>query len=232
MRRVSPAAGGGVRVVVADLAAGGSGDENTREVAGDYCVCTIPLSVLRGIPADFSTPVREAVNAVPYMPAGKIGLQFKRRFWEEDDRIYGGISWTDQNITQILYPNHDYLGGDGGLVIGYYHFERDAEEVGNLSPAEREAHALAQGAKLHPQYPAEFENSFSVAWQRVPYSLGGWAVWSEEARAKYYPVLNQPDGPFLLAGEHLTYLGGWMAGAFESAKAVVSTIAERVKAEG
>ncbi len=52
-------------------------------------------------------------------------------------------------------------------------------------------------------------------------------MWSEEARAKYYPVLNEPDGPFYFAGEHLTYLGGWMAGAFESAKAVVKNLIER-----
>ena len=41
------------------------------------------------------------------------------------------------------------------------------------------------------------------------------------------PVLNEPDGPFYFAGEHLTYLGGWMAGAFESAKAVVTSLIER-----
>ena len=213
---------GGVRIVVEDLIEG-----TTREVVGDDCICTIPLSVLRDIPADFSPEIAEAVRAVPYMDVGKIGLQFKRRFWEEDDRIFGGISWTDQNITQIFYPNYGYLGTKGGVVIGYYHFGKDAAEVGRLSPAERQALALAQGSKLHPQYDAEFQNAFSVAWQRIPYNLGGWAVWSEEARAKYYPVLNKPDGPFYFAGEHLTYLGGWMAGAFESAKAVVTNLIER-----
>ena len=213
---------GGVRLVVTDLIEG-----TTREVHGDYCICTIPLSVLRGIPADFSPGIAEAVRTVPYMDVGKIGLQFKRRFWEEDDRIFGGISWTDQNITQIFYPNYGYLGTNGGVVVGYYHFGKDAAEVGRLSPAERQTHALSQGSKLHPQYEGEFQNSFSVAWQRIPYNLGGWAEWTEEARAKYYPILNEPDGPFYLAGEHLTYLGGWMAGAFESAKAVVTSLIER-----
>ncbi len=213
---------GGVRLVVADLIEG-----TTREVLGDYCICTIPLSVLRNIPADFSPAVAEAVRSVPYMDVGKIALQFKRRFWEEDDHIYGGISWTDQNITQIFYPNYGYLGAAGGVVVGYYHFGDDAAKVGRLSPAERQAHALTEGRRLHPQYDAEFQNSFSVAWQRIPYNLGGWAEWTEDARAKYYPVLNEQDGPFYLAGEHLTYLGGWMAGAFESSKAVVTSLLER-----
>ena len=163
------------------------------------------------------------------MDVGKIGLPFRRRFWEEDDRIYGGISWTDQNITQIFYPNTDYLGSHGGVLVGYYHFGPDAAEVGKFAPADRVAHAVAQGERLHPQYRAEYAGgAFSVAWQRIPYSLGGWASWSEEARGRLYPILNEPDGPFYLAGEHLTYLGGWMAGAFESAKAVVSALHERV----
>ena len=226
VREIRRRADGGVRLVVTDLLEG-----STREVDGDYCICTIPLSVLRDIPADFSPDVADAIRQVPYMDVGKIGLQFRRRFWEEDDRIFGGISWTDQNITQIFYPNYGYLGANGGVLIGYYHFADDAKSVGLLSPADRLAHAMVQGSKLHPQYPTELQNSFSVAWQRIPYNLGGWAEWNEEMRAALYPILNKPDGPFHLAGEHLTYLGGWMAGAFESSKAVVKTIQETVSAK-
>ncbi len=216
---------GGVRVLYADLLEGG----DLREAHADYCICTIPLSVLRDIPADFSPEMADAIRQVPYEQVGKIGLPFRRRFWEEDDRIFGGISWTDQNITQIFYPNTDYLGTNGGVLIGYYHFGPDAGEVGKLSPPDRLAFAMAQGARIHPQYPAEFAGgAFSVAWHRIPYNLGGWATWSEEGRARYYPILNQPDGPFYLGGEHLTYLGGWMAGAFESAKSVVAALHERV----
>ena len=221
VREIRRVPSGGVRLVVADQLEG-----STREVFGDYCICTLPLSVLRNIPADFASETADAIRQVPYMDVGKIGLHFKRRFWEEDDRIFGGISWTNQDITQLFYPNYGYLGSRGGVMIGYYQFGQDAAKVGELTPAEREAHALEQGGKIHPQYRAEFIDAFSVAWQKVPYSLGGWGMWSEEARAALYPVLNRPDGPFYLAGEHLTYLGGWMAGAFESAKAVVATLHE------
>jgi monoamine oxidase len=224
VREIRRTPAGGVRVVYADLLEGGA----LREAQADYCICTIPLSVLRGIAADFSPEIADAIRQVPYEDVGKIGLPFRRRFWEEDDRIYGGISWTDQNITQIFYPNTDYLGTRGGVLIGYYHFGADAAKVGQLAPPERLSLALEQGARLHPQYPAEFAGgAFSVAWQRIPYNLGGWAVWSEADRARYYPILNKPDGPFYLAGEHLTYLGGWMAGALESAKSVVGALRER-----
>ena len=35
----------------------------------------------------------------------KVGLQFARRCWEEDEAIYGGISWTNLPIRQIWYPS-------------------------------------------------------------------------------------------------------------------------------
>ena len=49
--------------------------------------------------------MKAAIDAVPYASSVKIGLQFKRRFWEEDEAIYGGISYTDLPIRQISYPS-------------------------------------------------------------------------------------------------------------------------------
>ncbi len=79
-----------------------------RRVDADYCVSTIPLPVLNGIQKDLSQPVQAAIAAARYDSAGKIGLQFKRRFWEQDDEIYGGRSWTDQEVGQFIYPSHGF----------------------------------------------------------------------------------------------------------------------------
>ena len=51
-----------------------------------------------------ASAMADAIAAVPYAAAIKIGLQFKRRFWEEDEPIYGGITMTDLPIQQIGYP--------------------------------------------------------------------------------------------------------------------------------
>jgi monoamine oxidase len=102
-------------------------------------------------------------------------------------------------------------------------------QLGNLTPAERLDRALAEGRKVHPQYAQHFETGFSAFWQRVPYSLGAWATYSSADRARHYPVLTAPDGPVFLAGEHLTYLTGWMAGALASARAVVEALHTRVQ---
>ena len=80
----------------------------TQQVKADWCVCTIPLSILSQIEIDVGSPMQAAIDAVPYAGSVKVGLQFKRRFWEEDEAIYGGISYTDLPIRQIGYPNYGF----------------------------------------------------------------------------------------------------------------------------
>lgn len=214
----------GVRVVYADAA----GKPTTA--TADYCVCTIPLSVLKTIPADFCPAVKRAVASSVYMATDKIGLQFKRRFWEEDDRIFGGITRTTMSIGQIFYPSTGFL-GKKGVLIGYYNFGFQAAAMGSLKHADREKTALTMGAKIHPQYPTEFENSFSISWEKTPYSLGGWAMYMPNGRQENYTAMTKPDGRIYLAGEHLSYLTGWMAGALESARSVCKAIDSRAAAE-
>ncbi|WP_338448468.1 flavin monoamine oxidase family protein [Niallia oryzisoli] len=217
----------GVRIVYQTKANG-----NTKEITGDYCICTIPLPVLKNIPADFTEPMKNAIKNIHYAETGKIAFQFKNRFWENEERILGGITTTNMDIAQIWYPSSGYLTQQKGVLIGYYNFGENAVKYGNLSLSQREALALEQGAKIHPQYKKEVENSFSVAWHKIQYNQGGWAEYTESDLKNYYPILNEPQGRIHLAGEHLSYLTGWMAGAFESARIVVSRIHKEVLKEG
>jgi monoamine oxidase len=64
----------------------------------------------------------------------------------------------------------------------------------------------------------------------VQYNLGGWAEWTDKTRAAAYPTLVAGEGRILLAGEHLSYLTGWQAGAIESAWQQIAQIHERASA--
>ena len=86
-----------------------------------------------------------------------------------------------------------------------------------------QAEFLTQGPKIE-----EFEKSFSVSWHKTQYSLGGWAVYSTQERQTYYKALLQPDRQVYFAGEHMTHLNAWMAGAFESARKTVADLHARV----
>jgi len=195
----------------------------------DWCICTIPLSILSQIPINVSARMKAAIDAVPYASAVKIGLQFKRRFWEEDEAIYGGISYTDLPIRQIAYPNSGLNSGGRGVLLGGYIFEgSNAYEFASMPPEERIARAVALGSQIHPQYPAEFENGVAVAWQRVPFALGCAGYWTEKARAEHYDDLCQIDGRIVLAGEHASYIPVWQEGAILSSLDAVTRLHHRV----
>jgi len=199
-------------------------------VQADYCLCTVPLSVLRMIDSNFSDGFKAAIKAVPYAPVGKIGLQMRRRFWEEDDHIYGGHVLTDiPGINTISLPSSGWQQRKG-VLLGYYHYALDAIEVSALSLQERTELALAAGEKIFPGYRSDFESAFSVAWHRVKYSLGGWAEWNDAARQNAYPALLEGEGRVMLAGEHLSYLTGWQAGAIESSWQQIERLHRRASA--
>ena len=91
-------------------------------IDADFVICTIPLSVLKSIPADFTPPVKEAIatGAALYSPAVKVAFEAPRRWWETDQQLYGGISWTDRDITQIWYPSHGFRRQEGRAARGLY----------------------------------------------------------------------------------------------------------------
>jgi monoamine oxidase len=195
----------------------------------DWCVCTIPLSILSQIQIDVGPRMKAAIDAVPYASSVKIGLQFKRRFWEEDEAIYGGISYTDMPIRQISYPSSGFNQSGRGVLLGAYLFEgANAYEFTSMAPADRVAHAVELGSRIHPQYGAEFENGIAVAWHRVPFTLGCAGYWTENARREHYDNLCQIDGRIVLAGEHASYIPAWQEGAILSSLDAITRLHERV----
>jgi monoamine oxidase len=205
----------------------------TRQTArADWCVCTIPLSVLSQIPMNVGAPMAAAINAVPYASAIKVGLQFKRRFWEEDDHIYGGITYTDLPISNIGYPNTGYQSSGKGVLLGAYIWGLDAMEFTSMQPEDRVKKAVEYGSQIHPQYQEEFDNGVAVAWHRSPFTLGCMGVWTDATRAKHYDNLCQIDERIVLAGEHASFIGGWQEGAVTSALDAIGRLHQRAVAQG
>lgn len=200
-----------------------------QQAKADWCVCTIPLPILSQIETNIGAKLKAAIDAVPYVSSVKVGLQFKRRFWEEDEAIYGGISYTNLPIRQISYPSTAYNQPGKGVLLGAYIYGgANAYEFTSMTPRQRVEHAVEYGSKLHPQYKAEFENGISVAWHRVPFTLGCASNWTDKLRDEHYNNLCQIDGRFVLAGEHTSYLPAWMEGSILSSLNAISRLHERV----
>lgn len=219
--------GQGVRVVYTD----GSGAEQT--VDANFAICTFPLPVLAGVDADFSPEFKAAIDegAKTYINAVKVGFE-SRRFWEEDSQIYGGISWTERDITQVWYPATGFHAAKGIIVSAYIWDNEIGNRWQEMTPTQRLNQAIADSSTIHPNFAQEVSvnKGATVAWGKVPYSKGGWIEWEDAARQTAYSVLNQPDGAIYLAGEHLSYLTGWQEGAIVSAHQAIQGISAKLQA--
>ncbi len=106
--------GDDARVIWRDRA---SGAEQTAEAP--YVLCTIPFPVLSRLDTDFKPAVKLAIARLDYIPAAKVAFRAARRFWELNDQIYGGISWTNREITQMWYPSSGFHERQG-IIVGAY----------------------------------------------------------------------------------------------------------------
>ncbi|WP_256090318.1 flavin monoamine oxidase family protein, partial [Actinacidiphila rubida] len=91
----------------------------TRTVDADYCVAAMPPNILAKVPHNLGSGVQSALEAITPSSAGKIGLEYRSRWWETDHRIYGGITETDLDVTHIWHPSYGFH-GPRGVLIGYY----------------------------------------------------------------------------------------------------------------
>jgi len=217
--------GSGVTVTVEDARGGGGQPEQLR---ADWCLCTLPLSVLSQMEFNVGPKMAAAIEAIPYSASVKVGLQFKRRFWEQDEHIYGGVSYTDQPIRMISYPSTGYGAPGKGVLLGAYAFGPYAYEFTALPAAERVRRAVEWGASLHRQYREEFDNGVAVGWHRVPGNLGCHGMWTDAKRAEHYDNLCALDGRVMLAGEHASFIPAWQEGAILSSLDAVARLHRRV----
>ncbi|MDP2137425.1 MAG: hypothetical protein Q8J74_06180 [Candidatus Didemnitutus sp.] len=85
--------------------------------------------------------------------------------------------------------------------------------------------------RFTPKYPAEFENSFSIEWNRIQHSGMSWAWWHTAAEFKHMlSTLRADDGPYYFAGDWMSVLTGWQAGAFTSAQTAIQSLHRRANA--
>jgi monoamine oxidase len=214
--------GQGVRVEYRNVSTG-----DRSAVDAQFCIATIPAAVLAKIPADFSPPYRQALAGFEYADSVKVAWQ-ARRFWEQDYGIYGGISWVHGATSMVWYPSAD-LFSDQGILIGAY-TSGDLGAWLSAKPLQDQFQLSRQAVeRLHPGHGDELRRPMSIAWSKIPYSLGEGARHSENP-APEQSLLSRPDGPFYFAGDYLSPLGTWQESAVASARHAINLLDERRRA--
>ena len=200
-----------------------------RRLSADYCLDCIPMHLLAGVDHNFPPDYAGAFTAVPRGKLFKLGLQARERFWERE-QIYGGISWTSQDITQIWYPAHGIHKQKGVLLAAYTFGGAASDRFANLAPAARIELAIAQGEKVHPDYRRYVESGVSVAWHQMNHLLGCAAEWNEALYARWFARVQAPLGNHYLIGDQISLHPGWQEGAIHSALHALADIDRRERA--
>ncbi len=189
----------------------------TFKETGAHVILTVPFPVLRHVEAlpAFSHRKQRAIRQLNYDASGKIFFQCRRRFWEEDDGIFGGGTLTDRPVRNIYYPEHGRETGRGVLVASYT-WAQDAERWQSLSEEDRITQALENVAEVHPQVRQEFEVGFSHMWHDDEFACGAFALFEPEQETLLHEAIIQPEGRVHFAGEHAALSHRWVQGAVES----------------
>lgn len=188
-----------------------------ERVTGDYAVLAVPFPALRFVDVltPFSAGKQRAIRQLHYMPWVKILLQYKRRFWEDDDDIFGGDSTTDLPIRNLFYPLQGRETGRG-VILASFTGADDAIMWGALSAEERIARAAQDVDKIHTGSMAELEGGASKDWHNDRFA-GGVCAWFDPGQeSALFKHMIAPEGRIYFAGEHNSLNHGWIEGAVES----------------
>jgi monoamine oxidase len=201
-----------------------------HELEADYCICALPLTILRSIPNDFSTDLKQAIADTAYDSFHKIAWE-SPRFWETDANIYGGLSFlVGDPINVIWYPSND-LSSERGIIVAGYGGDNDPAFAKLPDLAAKFAASRAAIGKLHPGHEGKLEKPIYVSWGRIPYNEGSWVAGSGgNPRTAYYQsayrTIIAPDLPFIMAGDHTSHLIAWQEGAVLSAHRAAKLVVE------
>jgi monoamine oxidase len=210
-----------VKVVYRDLASG-----KHETVSADYCICALPLTILKTLDNDFSPELKAVISGCSYDSGYKIAWE-SRRFWEQECNIYGGISFLRQPIDTVWYPSAS-LFSETGIILSGYGIE-NGSAFGSLPGPEAKLAASRRSVELlHPGRSQELKNPIYVSWGHIPYNLGSWVSGFEPRSPVGYEVWTQPQGRVFLAGDHTSHISGWQEGAALSGHRALNMIADRV----
>lgn len=189
----------------------------------DYVVVATPPHLAARLDSDLPDDVRSALLAPVPRPAVKTFVAYESRWWEREEGIYGGTSFIDQLVDRVWYPSRGF-GSDGGVLTAYSLKDR-AYRLGEMGTEERVSSTLESLRLLHGNFALlPIVDAFSVSWQHVPFIEGAWVNWSDYAD-QHFRRLAAGHGRVRFAGDWMSPLTAWMAGAFESAgQAAISLV--------
>src|SRR5258706_5486007 len=197
-----------------------------KQIEGDFLLCTLPCPVLSRIEVqpELSGPKWRAIRELNYDSSTKVLAVARRRFWESEDGIYGGGTFTDLPIATAYYPFDNAAGKDARVSARARRLSpalpwgHTARRLASLDHSARSALALQHFARGHPQLgnPGMVRETRSWSLDNHPLSSGAFAWFLPGQHTELHAALVAPEGRIYFAAEHASLTHTWMQGALES----------------
>jgi monoamine oxidase len=185
-----------------------------QRITAQHLVVTVPLPVLGRLWPD----VPGALSSVGYGIGGKVSLHTQRRIWRDhgcDGSVRSERSWGE------VWDSSDGQVGDRGVLTALLSSHDGAAMLALPEAVDR---IVTEMDRIFPGLAGLVEERVVTDWTSDPYSLGAYATFGPGQLLAAWPLLRQPYGRMLLAGEHTDAWAGYMEGALRSGARVAAVI--------
>ncbi len=197
----------------------------------DYCVCTVPLGVLKAKAIEFAPPLpkrhQHSIDTLGFGSVTKLALKFEEPFWDIETQYFGIITepkgrwnywlnyrtFTDENILL-------------GLSVGAY--APVADQMTNAEMAEDGLSVLRQVWGEDVGTPSQI---LATHWATDPFTLGAYAYPRPGSKKSDFDGLARGlEDRLFLAGEHTIFdYAGTTHGAYMTGLRAAEAVIEEVE---
>ncbi|MDN4526425.1 flavin monoamine oxidase family protein [Fictibacillus fluitans] len=199
-------------------------------LSGDYAVTTIPFTAFQFIDVEpyhsISFKKWQAIREIISVPAVKVGIEYKHRFWE---KLQVGNAVSDRTTRFSYTPSHG-IGREGpAVLLASYSWGHDSMLWSSLSKDDVIYYVLKDLAKVYGNVVyKDFLQAVSFNWSKNPFSAGAFTLFSPGQRDDFGDFIYQHEGRLHFAGEHTSSFHGWIEGAIESGIRAAYEVNERI----
>lgn len=201
----------------------------TRQVDCDYCLLTIPFTMLRQVDIQIPLPApkRQAIDELGYGTNAKLILGFNQRFWRND-----GLNgeWFTDNGLQSGWDSSRLQAGQPGTLTYYSGGDRGIELAVGSATHQRDLN-LPLLADMFPEAgPTHNGKVVRFHWPTHPWTMGSYACYKVGQYTQFSGAEIEPVGGLFFAGEHCSSdYQGYMNGAAETGRRAANAIWKKVK---
>jgi monoamine oxidase len=198
---------------------------NNGTFTADACICTVPTRVLNKIRFDPPLPsaYAEAAEQLQYARIIKNSVLFDQRFWGEEN-----FSLVSDVMSHLYFHSTKDQPGTQGILCSYAIGEK-ADVLAAQDNARRLDIITRDLVPFNASAPQLARNLQSYAWQRDKFTGGAYAFYRPGQWFTIRPILQQPHGKVLFAGEHLADWQGFMEGAVVTGEDAAKNLTGKVR---